>query len=92
MSPRYHQALYLVCISSWVHASGTLALPGAYTQHSSAGEGRGLAFIEFVNNRDAEDAKYGMDRQIMDGKEVGRLTLRLRHHIAEQKAHISMIC
>ena len=61
----------------------------------SAGEGRGLAFIEFVNNRDAEDAKYGMDRQIMDGKEVGRLTLRLLvhgYHIAEQQAQDSMMC
>ena len=61
----------------------------------SAGEGRGLAFIEFVNNRDAEDAKYGMDRQIMDGKEVGSLARRqLVHgpHIVEHRAHISTRC
>ena len=33
-------------------------------------EGRGLGFIEFTSPRDAEDAKYGMDRSILDGKEV----------------------
>lgn len=33
-------------------------------------EGRGLGFIEFTSARDAEDAKYGMDRSILDGKEV----------------------
>ena len=69
---------------------------GAHTRCVGAGEGRGLAFIEFVNNRDAEDAKYGMDRQIMDGKEVrGCLTLRLLahvHHVAEQKSHNCTNC
>ncbi|KAL3141429.1 hypothetical protein ABBQ32_004997 [Trebouxia sp. C0010 RCD-2024] len=34
------------------------------------GEGRGLGFIEFTSPRDAEDAKYGMDRSILDGKEI----------------------
>lgn len=33
-------------------------------------EGRGLGFVEFTSPRDAEDAKYGMDRSILDGKEV----------------------
>lgn len=33
-------------------------------------EGRGIGFIEFTNARDAEDAKYSMDRSILDGKEV----------------------
>ncbi|KAL0025303.1 hypothetical protein WJX79_003458 [Trebouxia sp. C0005] len=34
------------------------------------GEGRGLGFVEFTSPRDAEDAKYGMDRSILDGKEI----------------------
>lgn len=38
---------------------------------SACREGRGLGFIEFTSPRDAEDAKYGMDRSILDGKEVG---------------------
>lgn len=33
-------------------------------------EGRGLGFVEFTSPRDAEDAKYGMDRSVLDGKEV----------------------
>lgn len=95
-SPCNHQALHLACTSTGMRAGRSLALPtGAHTRCVGAGEGRGLAFIEFVNNRDAEDAKYGMDRQIMDGKEVRScLTLRLLahvHHVAEQKAHICRV-
>lgn len=40
-------------------------------------EGRGLGFIEFTSPRDAEDAKYGMDRSILDGKEVSPTWLKL---------------
>lgn len=34
-------------------------------------EPRGIGFLEYTNPRDAEDAIYGLDRKIIDGKEVG---------------------
>jgi RNA recognition motif-containing protein len=33
-------------------------------------EGRGYAFVRFLNKADSEDAQRGMDGQIMDGREL----------------------
>ena len=33
-------------------------------------EPKGFAFIEFSDNRDAEDAQHGLDRKLIDGREV----------------------
>ncbi len=35
-----------------------------------SGRIRGIAFVEFYDSRDAEDCKYGMDRMVINGKEV----------------------
>lgn len=37
---------------------------------------RGIAFIEFTDPKDAEDAIYGLDRKLFDGREVGALPWR----------------
>lgn len=34
------------------------------------GQRRGIAFVEFTNSRDAEDALHGLDRFYMGGKEI----------------------
>ncbi|KAK9844347.1 hypothetical protein WJX74_001112 [Apatococcus lobatus] len=34
------------------------------------GEPRGLGFVEFTNAKDAEDAKYALDRSPMGGREI----------------------
>ena len=39
-------------------------------------EPRGIGFLEYTNPRDAEDAIYGLDRKIIDGKEVGASTCK----------------
>lgn len=31
---------------------------------------RGIAFLEFTEPKDAEDAIYGLDRKVFDGREV----------------------
>ncbi|EIE21181.1 RNA-binding domain-containing protein [Coccomyxa subellipsoidea C-169] len=35
-----------------------------------SGEPRGIGFLEFTDPRDAEDAIYGLDRKVIQGKEV----------------------
>jgi len=35
-------------------------------------EPRGIAFIEFAETRDAEDALHGLDRKYLEGREVRR--------------------
>jgi hypothetical protein len=37
-----------------------------------SGEPRGIGFLEYANPRDAEDAMFGLDRKVLDGKEVSR--------------------
>lgn len=39
-------------------------------------EPRGIGFIEYSDPRDAEDAKYGLDRRMIEGREVCLLSLR----------------
>jgi len=36
-----------------------------------SGRIRGIAFLEFYDQRDAEDAKHSMDRMVINGREVG---------------------
>lgn len=51
-------------------ASCVRHLPKALSSTLLSREGRGLGFVEFTNPRDAEDAKYGLDRMVLDGREV----------------------
>jgi len=45
----------------------------------SAEEPRGIAFIEYLDARDCEDAKYGLDRQVINGREVRKPAFTVRH-------------
>ncbi|KAK9811853.1 hypothetical protein WJX72_011201 [[Myrmecia] bisecta] len=35
-----------------------------------SGEPRGIGFVEFSSHRDAEDARYALDRSMMNGREI----------------------
>lgn len=52
-----------------------------HTPHTRTREPRGLGFIEFFDERDAEEAVRGMDRMMLGGREVRHAVVQLGLYI-----------